>query len=135
METKRQKQIAEIIRRNFSIVLQNEGSYIYGASVMATVTSVKMSPDMGIAKIYLSIYNTDNKQAPILEMEQQYTRLRQSLGYRIKKHVRRIPELQFYLDDTLDEMYRLNNLFDRLGGENQMGESPSEETSQPDDGK
>ena len=122
METKRQKQVAELIRRNFSIVLQNEGGYIYGSGILMTVTSVKMSPDMGIARVYLSVYNTENKQAPILEMEQNYTRLRQSLAYRIKKHVRRIPELQFYLDDTLDEMYRLNNLFDKLEDEDQMGE-------------
>ncbi|MEM9821071.1 MAG: 30S ribosome-binding factor RbfA [Bacteroidota bacterium] len=122
METKRQKQVAELIRRNFSVVLQNEGSYIYGSEILMTVTSVKMSPDMGIAKIYLSVYNTENKQAPILEMEQSYARLRQSLGYRLKRQIRRIPELQFYLDDTLDEMYRLNALFDRLEEDQQMGD-------------
>ena len=127
METKRQKQVAELIRRNFSIVLQNEGGYIYGTDIMVTVTSVKMSPDMGIAKIYLSVYNTENKQAPILELEQHYTRLRQSLGYRIKKQVRRIPEIQFYLDDTLDEMYRLNALFDQLEDNKQMGDRSQEQ--------
>ena len=47
-------------------------------------------------------------------MEQEYSRLRQELGNRLKRHVRRIPNLQFYLDDTLDEMDRLNNLFDGL---------------------
>ncbi len=121
MESKRQRQVAELVKRNFSMVLQQEGQYIYGNEALVTVTSVKMSPDFGIAKVYLSVYNTENKQAVILEMEDNYPRLRQTLSARIRKQIRRIPELQFYLDDTLDEMYRLNALFDKLEEDNQMG--------------
>lgn len=121
METKRQKQVAEVIKRNFSMVLQQEGGYIYGVEPLVTVTGVKMTPDFGLAKIYLSIYNTENKQAVILELEDNHSRLRQSLANRIKKQVRRIPDIAFYMDDTLDEMYRLNQLFDKLHKENQMG--------------
>ncbi len=122
MESKRQKQIAELIKRNFSLVLQSEGSYVFGTEPLVTVTGAKMSPDLGIARIYLSVYNTENKQAVILEMEDSYTRLKQALAHRIRKHIRRIPELQFYLDDTLDEMYRLNALFDKLHKDDQMGD-------------
>jgi len=121
MKSKRQLQVAEQIKRNFGIILQQEGSYIYGAEVLVTVTSVKMSPDFGIAKIYLSIYNTEDKQSVILQMEEQYPRLRQALGNRLRRHIRRIPELQFYEDDTLDEMYRLRGLFGQLEEEKQMG--------------
>jgi len=113
-ETKRMRQVAELIKRNFGIVLQSQGGYIYGVEAFVTVTEVKMSPDFGIARIYLSVFNIDDKQNVILLMEQEYSRLRQELGNRLKRHVRRIPNLQFYLDDTLDEMYRLNNLFDGL---------------------
>ena len=70
MESIRQKQIAELIRRNFSTVLSEEGKYIYGQKVLVTVTTVKMSSDLQLAKIYLSIYNTENKQEPILELEE-----------------------------------------------------------------
>lgn len=86
------------------------------------VTQVKISPDLGLAKIYLSVYNTENKQAVILLMEESQTRLRQSLAYRIKRHVRKIPHVNFYLDDTLDEMYRIGNLFGKLHQNDQMGE-------------
>jgi len=113
-ETKRMRQVAELIKRNFGIVLQSQGGYIYGVEAFVTVTEVKMSPDFGIARIYLSVFNIDDKQNVILLMEQEYSRLRQELGNRLKRRVRRIPNLQFYLDDTLDEMYRLNNLFDGL---------------------
>lgn len=122
METKRQLQVGELIKRNFSIVLQQEGRYIYGDEVLVTVTGVKMSSDLGLAKIYVSIFNTENKQATILQLDQETVRLRQSLAYRIKKHVRRIPNINIYEDETLDEMYKLNSLFDKLHKEKQMGE-------------
>jgi len=115
MESKRQKQVGEVVRRNFSMVLQNEGGYIYGTQPMVTVTSVKLSPDMGIAKIYVSVYNVEDKQSVVLQLEASNQKLRQSLANRVKRHMRRVPELNFYLDDTLDEMYRLNGLFNRLG--------------------
>ncbi|MCB0652506.1 MAG: 30S ribosome-binding factor RbfA [Saprospiraceae bacterium] len=126
-ETKRQKQTAELVKRHFSIVLQQEGSYIYGMEPLVTVTSVKMSPDLGLAKIYLSIYNTEDKQAVLLEMEAVSQKLRQSLSQRIKKHVRRIPNISFFIDETVDEMYRVDSLFDKLYEENQMGNDEEDE--------
>ncbi|MEZ5043096.1 MAG: 30S ribosome-binding factor RbfA [Saprospiraceae bacterium] len=127
METKRQRQIAELVKRNFSIVLQQEGSYLYGHEPLVTVTAVKLSPDLGLAKIYLSVYNTENKQAVLLQMQEEIVRLRQGLAHRIRKQVRRIPDIAFYLDETVDEMYRVNDLFERLRRENQMGTDEAEE--------
>lgn len=116
-----------MIKRHFSVLLQQEGAYIYGSEPFVTVTNVKMTPDFNIAKIYLSIFNTENKQEVILEMEDKYVRLKQALSGRIGKQIRRMPELQFYIDDTLDEMYRVDNLFQRLEAENQMGHGRDEE--------
>lgn len=121
METKRQKQAAELVKRNFSLVLQQEGGYIYGPEPLVTVTEVKVTPDLSLAKIYLSVFNTENKQAVLLEMEEELVRLRQSLAQRIRKHIRRIPDIALYADDTLDEMYRVDALFNRLYEEDQMG--------------
>lgn len=125
MESKRQRQVAEIIRRNFGIVLNQEGSYIYG-DAFVTVTKVILTPDQGQAKIYFSVYNTENKQAVVLQMEEFHHRLKQGLSHRIKRHVRRIPQLSFYLDETLDEMWRLNNVFDGLEKDNQLGSREEE---------
>ena len=121
MESIRQQQVGELVRRNFGQVLQSEGSYIY-QDAFVTITNVKMSSDLGLARIYCSVYNTENKQAVILKMQNEYGRLRQALGQRLRKKVRRIPELEFFMDDTLDEMYRLNALFDKLHTSKQMGE-------------
>jgi ribosome-binding factor A len=121
MESIRQQQVGEMVKRNFGQVLLEEGSYIFG-DAFVTITKVKMSSDLGLARIYCSVYNTENKQAVILGMKQEYGRLRQALGRRLRKKVRRIPELEFFMDDTLDEMYRLNALFDKLHDEKQMGD-------------
>lgn len=117
METKRQRQVAETVKRHFGVVLQQEGGYIYGAATLVTITEVKMSPDLGIAKIYLSVFNREDKPTVILELENNYHRLRQTFGQRVRKHMRRVPNLSFFLDDTLDEMERLNHSFDRLHAE------------------
>lgn len=126
METKRQKQVGELVRRNFGVILFQEGRYIYG-DALVTVTRVNMSPDLGTARIYLSVYNTDNKDSVLQHLEHHLQKLRQGLAFRMRRHVRKIPYLELFLDDTLDEMYRLNQLFNKLGDENQMGSKDESE--------
>ena len=111
-----------MIKRNFGLVLQQEGSYIYGPEPLVTVTQVQVSPDLSVGKIYLSVYNVDDKQTVLMELEQEYSRLRQALATRLKRHLRRLPQFEMFLDDTLDEMYRLNSLFDKLHEEQEFGE-------------
>ena len=117
MDSKRQLQIGELIKRNFSIVLQLEGRLIYG-DVLVSVTNVKMSPDLALAKIYLSIYGTEDKYEVMVLIREQLFRLKQSLAARIKKQVRRIPEIDIFIDDTVDEMYRIDELFARIKDNN-----------------
>ena len=130
MESKRQRQVAELVKRNFSMVLQEMGLYIYGSEPLVTVTEGKMSSDLGLAKIYLSIWNTDNKQAVMLQLEEEYVRLRAALGNRLKRQVRRIPDISLYEDETIDEMYRVDSLFERLHREDQMGDDRVEEENE-----
>lgn len=115
-ESIKQRQVAALIQREFSVVLQNEGVYIYGETLV-TVTRVRMSSDLGIAYIYVSVYNSLYKQEVIKEMWENLSRLRGELGKRIRKQVRRIPVIKFFIDDTLDEMDHLNRLFINLDTE------------------
>jgi ribosome-binding factor A len=119
METIRQKQIAEQIRRHFSMILASEGSYIYGRDKLVTVSNVKMTPDLLIAKIYISVYGTENKQEVILELEDNLHRLRQVLASKVGRQMRRMPEIEFFMDDTVDEMYRVDALLNRVNEEDQ----------------
>lgn len=117
MESIRQKQVAELIRRQFSMVLTEEGRYVYGTQALVTVTQVIMTSDLALAKIYLSIYNVENKQEVLLEMEEHYPRLKQALNSRLKKQVRAMPEMKFYIDDTIDEVYKVEALFKKFDKE------------------
>ncbi|MBV6474127.1 MAG: Ribosome-binding factor A [Saprospiraceae bacterium] len=116
MESIRQRQVGELIRRQFSAVLSTEGRYVYGPQALVTVTQVTMSPDLGLAKIYLSIFNVANKLALVSALEEHNLRLKTSLHQRIRKQVRHMPELRFYIDEMVDEVYRVEALFKKYEG-------------------
>ncbi|MBK6373162.1 MAG: 30S ribosome-binding factor RbfA [Saprospiraceae bacterium] len=122
----RKLQIAELLRRNISIVLQADGHYIYGPEAMVTVTSVNVTPDLALAKVYLSIFNSENKQAVLLELEAAIHEVKKNLYNRIRKHVRRVPDIVFYLDDTLDEIHKVDEMMRKLREDNQMGSDEEE---------
>ncbi|HUR30051.1 MAG TPA: ribosome-binding factor A, partial [Saprospiraceae bacterium] len=82
METKRQKQISELLRRQISMVLMEEGTYIF-EKALVTVTRVNVSPDLQNAKVYLSVFNTDNKQTVMSGIEENSHRLRHSLASKV----------------------------------------------------
>lgn len=120
METKRQKQINELLRRQFSMVLIDEGSYIYDRA-MVTVTRCVVSPDLQSAKVYLSVFNTENKMEVMAAMDENIHQLRHALATKVGKQLRKIPELKFFLDETLDEFFRMDQILNKLRAENQMG--------------
>ncbi|MBQ5424607.1 MAG: ribosome-binding factor A, partial [Bacteroidales bacterium] len=68
---------------------------------------VRMSPDLGLAKIYLSIFPSTDGQSIIKEINTNVSRIRYELGNAIRNDVRRVPELIFYLDDSFDEVERI----------------------------
>lgn len=117
MESIRQKQVGELIRRFFGMILTEEGSNIYGRGKLVTVTDVKMTPDLLVAKIYISVYGTEDKNEIILLLEDAHTPLRQALAGKIGKQMRRMPEIEFFLDDTVDEMFRVDDLLNRVNAE------------------
>lgn len=124
--TKRMNQIAATIQRELSVVLQRKGSYIYG-NALVTVTKVKMSPDLGLARVYLSVYNVQDKQTVVEMVKYNLQTIRQELASRVKRHMRRVPLLEFFEDDTLDEMERIKELFDKIDSEkNQKGDQTAE---------
>ncbi|MFM7399346.1 MAG: 30S ribosome-binding factor RbfA [Bacteroidota bacterium] len=120
MESIRQKQVGELIRRFIAMILTEEGRNIYGSDKLVTVTDVKMTPDLLISKVYVSVYGVENKQEVILLLEDNLARLRQALAAKVGKQMRRMPDLEFHLDDTVDEMYRVSNLLNRVSEEDKL---------------
>lgn len=119
--SKRQAQVSELLRRNMSLVFQDSGTYIYGREPMVSVTHVLMSPDLAMARIYLSIFNASDKSEVMHQLEQAMPELKQQLYARIRKHVRRVPDFVFYLDDTMEAAQEEEILFRKLYADNQMG--------------
>lgn len=102
------------------MVLMDEGIYIFGKA-MVTVTRVVVSPDLQSAKIYLSVFNADDKLEVMSGMQENNHRLRLALSAKVGKQIRRIPELNFYLDETLDEFFHMDKILSDLRANNQMG--------------
>lgn len=113
MDSKRQLQLGELIKRSFAPVFQEHGIYIYGTAFV-TVTAVKVTPDLAQAKIYLSIFNADDKELVLKKVINHTHVLKQALAARIKNQVRRIPQVFFYFDETIDEMYKVDAMFKNL---------------------
>jgi len=77
---------------------------------MITVTTVRVSPDLGIAKVYLSIFPSTNKDDVFALVKQNTKAIRHELAQRIKNQMRIVPELQFFIDDSLDYIENIDRL-------------------------
>ena len=119
MESKRQLQVGNAVKKTMSSILQQEGSYIYGSQVLVTVTEVRMSPDLGIAKVYVSAFNILDKQSVVILLSENMSRIKQLLGQRMGKQLRKIPYLDFYLDELLDEIEKVDMLFRKIEKDSQ----------------
>jgi len=108
METTRQKKISALIQKELSIIFQQKMNDFQNKLI--SVTIVRTAPDLSSAKIYLSIFPEDNKKDIFTEIKNSKSNLRFELGNRIKNQVRKIPDLQFYIDDSLNYAERIDNL-------------------------
>lgn len=113
MDSIRQKQIAKMVQAALSEVFISEAREILGQA-MVTVSNVKVTPDLLLARAYLSIYNTDKPDEILGFIQYNGRELRRLVGSKIKNKVRRIPELEFYRDDTLDEVFKMEDLFKQI---------------------
>ncbi|WP_299456468.1 30S ribosome-binding factor RbfA [uncultured Microscilla sp.] len=113
MESKRQQKFARLIQKDLADIFQREVKDIFKTHFV-TITNVKVTPDLGIAYVYLSILAASDKQAVVDIAEDNNKMIRQVLARKIKNQVRAIPELRFFLDDTSDYVQKMDELFDNL---------------------
>lgn len=121
MESKRQAKIARLIQKDLSEIFRRQTSSLGG--VLVSVSQVRITPDLSIAKAYLSIFPPE-KSAEILEnIKSQSKTVRYELAQSVKEVLRKCPELQFYLDDSLDYIENI----DRLIGPHKKGSEEEKE--------
>ncbi len=112
METTRQQKIAKQIQKDIAEIFQKEGAAIV-RGVMVTVTAVRVSPDFGYAKVYVSIFPFDRNEAVMKALEEQNWFIRRALGQRIRNQLKNVPELQFFLDDSLEYIEHIEEALNR----------------------
>ena len=112
-ESIKQRQVAKLIQWALSEVFQKEAAEILNGA-MVTVSHVRMTPDLLEARAYISIFNTPDPDEIMQYIQFNNKQLRGLLGRKIKNQVRRIPELMFFRDDTLDEVMKLEALFKEI---------------------
>ena len=109
MENTRQEKIAKQIQRDIAEIFQRDiAESLHG--VLTTVTAVRVSPDLGYAKVYVSVFPFEKAQATLDIIEQQNKLIRGALGRRMRFQVKVIPELQFFIDDSLEYIENIDSL-------------------------
>jgi ribosome-binding factor A len=111
-ESNRQKKFGKLLQREMSEIFQRE-MHLSG-SPMLTVTVVRASPDLRMARIFISVFPDERGVTALAELESRQREIRSMLAGRIKQQVRYIPELQFFLDDTLLEVEKMEDLLSSL---------------------
>jgi ribosome-binding factor A len=113
IEGKRQKQISSVLIHDLNEIFQRLGLGIMDGG-MVSISSVKVTPDLLEARIYLSLFQVKDPEAAMKRIEDRSNEIKRELANRIKHQVRRIPVLRFFKDDTLDNVFKMEELFKNL---------------------
>ena len=108
MEGKRQAKIARLLQKELSEIFRRQTAALGG--VLVSVSAVRVSPDLSIAKAYLSIFPADKAAAILENIKKQSKTVRYELAQAVKQTLRKCPDLQFYLDDSLDYIDNIDRL-------------------------
>ena len=108
METTRQAKIARLLQKELSEIFRQQTAKTHG--VLVSVSAVRVSPDLSIAKVYLSIFPADKSQELIESITASAKTIRYELAQKVRFQLRKCPELSFYIDDSLDYIENIDKL-------------------------
>lgn len=108
METTRQNKIARLIQKELSDIFLKQAKSMNG--VIVSVTAVRISPDLSIAKAYISVFPSEQSATIVENLNANMGGIRFELGNRVRHQLRIIPELKFFVDDSLDYLEHIDEL-------------------------
>ena len=108
MQETRQNKIARLLQKELSVIFQEQTRSMPG--VMVSVTRTNVSPDLSICTAYLSIFPSERGEELLQNIEKNNQQLRYALGQRVRYQLRIVPELRFFIDDSLDYIDRIDEL-------------------------
>jgi ribosome-binding factor A len=115
-EGKRQKQVAGLLYEEFNEIFQRLGLNMLEGG-MVSISSVKVTPDLLEARIYLSFFQVKDPKDSLKKIEDKAWEIKKELTARVKHQLRRIPELKFFIDDTLEHVFKMEELFKKINEE------------------
>mgnify|MGYP000583083637 CR=1 FL=1 len=116
MESKRQQKFAGVIQKDLAEIFQREAANLL-PNVMVTITKVRVTSDLAIARVYLSFFNSTNNALALNTIKAHAGEIRYKLGNRIKDQARIVPQLEFFVDDTNEYVERMDKIFDKISKE------------------
>jgi len=126
MESKRQQKFAGMLQEELAAIFQREGA-AYLPNTLVTITKVRVSPDLAVAKVYVSFLNTSNTTLSVNTINSHTGEIRYKLGARIRHQARVVPTLTFFVDDTNEYVEHMDKLFDKISKERKdTGEEEAE---------
>ena len=108
MDSTRQQKINRLIQKELSEIFRKQTQQMRG--VLVTVSTVRVTPDLGLAKVYLSIFPSEQGKDILTNIKTSIKSIRFDLGQKVGKQLRVIPDLAFYLDDSLDYLENIDKL-------------------------
>ena len=121
-ETKRQKQVAGLLNEELNDIFRRMNLLMIEGG-MVSVAAVKITPDLFEARIFLSMFQIKDTQAALLKFEEKNKEIRKELGTRVRHQLRSVPELKFFIDDTLDYVFKMEELFNKIKKEDESNSS------------
>ncbi|MFL5745506.1 MAG: 30S ribosome-binding factor RbfA [Niastella sp.] len=112
-EGKRQKQVGSLLNEELNLIFQRLGLGMIDGG-MVSISSVKLTPDLLEARIYLSLFQVKDADSTLKKIEERGWEIKRELAARVAKQLRRMPELRFFLDDTLDHVFKMEELFRKI---------------------
>lgn len=112
-EGKRQKQIAGLLQQELNEIFQRRGLTML-AGGMVSISDVKITPDLLEARIYLSLFQVKDRQEVLKMITDKSWEIKRELTQRLAKQLRRMPEIKFFLDETLDYVFKMENLLKEI---------------------
>ncbi|MBD5180320.1 MAG: 30S ribosome-binding factor RbfA [Bacteroidales bacterium] len=122
MESTRQAKIARLLQKELSEIFRRQTAKTHG--VLVSVSAVRVSPDLSIARVYLSVFPSGKSEEVLNEINRSAKTVRYELAQIVKNQLRKTPELSFYLDDSLDYIENIDKL---LGDKPTKEEDPATE--------
>jgi len=112
-EGKRQKQVSGLIQGELNEIFQRLGLNMIDGG-MVSISSVKITPDLLEARVYVSFFQVPDAKAALKKIEERAWEIKKELGNRVRQQLRRIPEIKYFKDETLDQVFKMEELFKQI---------------------